>query len=160
MDDKGDTYRTQKTILIHGLRNLTTTKFTFTKGEHKMKKSLLIVIVCVLGLSLLLTACGGGGGGGGPTPIGGVKSDSGGNGRGGGGPAVTVTLKNTNDFEICQAFISPANQDTWGPNILTEAEKVAPGGSLTLGRIASGSYDLKVVNCDGTKEGKMQFTMP
>jgi hypothetical protein len=123
-----------------------------------MKKSLLIAIVCVLGLSLLLTACGGGGGGG-PTPIGGVKSDNGGGSRGG-GSTTSVTLKNTNDFEICQAFISPANQDTWGPNILATGETYAPGASLTLTRIASGNYDLKVLNCDGTKEAKMQFTMP
>lgn len=131
-----------------------------------MKKSLLIVIVCVLGLSLLLTACGGGGGaaggGGGSintTPPAGA-GDGGGSGRGGGVPANSVTLKNTNDFEICQAFISPANQDTWGPNIFATDEKVASGASLTLARIASGNYDLKVVNCDGTREGKMPFTMP
>jgi hypothetical protein len=125
-----------------------------------MKKSLLIVIVCVLGLSLLLTACGGGGGGGGPTPVGGVKSDGGGGSRGGGGLTDLVTLKNTYNFEICQAFISPANQDTWGANILATGETYAPGASLTLTRIASGNYDLKVVNCDGTQEGKLQFTMP
>jgi len=126
-----------------------------------MKKSLLIVMVCVLGLSLLLAACGGGGGGGGPTPIGGVKSDGGGGSHGGGGfPTDLVTVKNTNDFEICQAFISPANQNTWGPTILTAAEKVAPGASITLTKIASGNYDLKVVNCDGSKQAIMQFTMP
>ncbi len=138
-----------------------------------MKKSLLIVIVCVLGLSLLLAACGGGGGdgdtGGGSDNTGngnvtmgggGNTGSSGGSGRGGGGPATSVTLKNTYSFEICQAFISPANQDNWGPNIFTTDETVAAGASLTLARIDSGNYDLKVVNCSGTREGKIPFTMP
>jgi hypothetical protein len=109
-----------------------------------------------------LTACGSGGGGGGVNGGGGGGDGAGGGGgtHGGGGPGNLVTLKNTNDFEICEAFISPAGKDTWGPNIFTTGETVAPGASLTLTRIPSGDYDLKVVNCGGTQEAKMPFTMP
>jgi hypothetical protein len=109
-----------------------------------MKKNLSTLFVVVLGLSLLLSACGGSSSGGGS----------------GGGNIGSIEIKNVNEFDICQAFVSPVNQDTWGPNQLAAGESVAPGASLKLTNVAYGQYDLKVVSCDGSAEGKMQFSLP
>ncbi|MCX6082106.1 MAG: hypothetical protein NTW32_21470 [Chloroflexi bacterium] len=103
-----------------------------------MKKNLSILFVVVLGVSLLLAACGGGGG-----------SDG-----------SSVEISNSNPMAACEVYVSPASQNTWGPNQLPAGQQWAPGASIKLSGLASGQYDLKMVACEGGAEGTMQFSVP
>jgi hypothetical protein len=60
----------------------------------------------------------------------------------------TVKIINQSKWEIHHIFLSPSNDEDWGPDQL-EDEVLAKGESLTLTGIACGEYDVKVVDEDG-----------
>ena len=60
----------------------------------------------------------------------------------------TVKLINQSKWEIHHIYLSPTNDDDWGPDQL-EDDILEKGQSLTLTGITCGTYDIKVVDEDG-----------
>lgn len=57
---------------------------------------------------------------------------------------------NTGSIEICELYLSPVEETTWGPDQL-EGQTIPAGESFTLLNIPVGSYDARAVGCDGTE---------
>jgi hypothetical protein len=115
-------------------------------------KGLKFVLVFVLGLSLILSACG--------TDAAATEA-----------PEATVApesteapeateapasdevvaayeFTNTGEVEICELYLSPTGVEEWGPDQLGEAT-IAASATFTLTDIPAGTYDAKVVGCNG-----------
>lgn len=60
----------------------------------------------------------------------------------------TVKVINQSKWEIHHIYLSPANDDDWGPDQL-EDSILAKGESLTLHSIPCDDYDIKVTDEDG-----------
>jgi hypothetical protein len=60
----------------------------------------------------------------------------------------TVTIRNNSDWNLNHFYVSPHNQNTWGPDQLG-AEIIGNGESFTLTDIPCDAYDLKLVDEDG-----------
>jgi hypothetical protein len=60
----------------------------------------------------------------------------------------TVKIINQSKWEIHHIYLSPTDEDEWGPDQLGE-EVLAKGDSLTLTGIECDTYDVKVVDEDG-----------
>lgn len=60
----------------------------------------------------------------------------------------TVEIRNRTDFDIHQFFLSPVDQDEWGPDQLGDFV-LESGGSFELHGIPCDSYDVMVVDEDG-----------
>ena len=58
---------------------------------------------------------------------------------------------NTGTVEICELYLSPADQNEWGVDQLGGATIVA-GAEFTLNNIPAGLYDAKAVGCNGGGE--------
>ncbi len=65
------------------------------------------------------------------------------------------TFTNTGDEEICELYVSPTDEDNWGPDQLGEAT-IPPGGQYILQEIPAGEYDIKGIGCEG---GEVQTTL-
>jgi hypothetical protein len=59
-----------------------------------------------------------------------------------------VTVKNTSDWSLHHFFLSPSEEDEWGPDQLGD-EVIKTGGSFTLTSIPCDKYDVKLVDEDG-----------
>jgi hypothetical protein len=59
-------------------------------------------------------------------------------------PATAITITNNSSREIRHVYLSPTNQDNWGPDQLNNSV-IAPGGSFTLANVSCGSSDIKVI---------------
>lgn len=59
-----------------------------------------------------------------------------------------VKIKNKSDWEIHQFFLSPVDQEEWGPDQLGE-DVIGTGESFELRKIPCGSYDVMLVDEDG-----------
>jgi hypothetical protein len=115
-------------------------------------KGLKFVLVFVLGLSLILSACG--------TDAAATEA-----------PEATVApesteapeateapvsdevvaayeFTNTGEIEICELYLSPTGVEEWGVDQLGEAT-IAASATFTLTDIPAGTYDAKVVGCNG-----------
>jgi hypothetical protein len=115
-------------------------------------KALKFVLVFVLGLSLILSACG--------TDAAATEA-----------PEATVApesteapeateapvsdeiiaeyeFTNTGEVEICELYLSPVGVEEWGPDQLGEAT-ITAGSTFTLTDVPAGTYDAKVVGCNG-----------
>jgi hypothetical protein len=62
---------------------------------------------------------------------------------------VNVTIKNKSDWEIHHFFLSPVEQEEWGPDQLGDEVIDANGGSFLLHSIPCASYDIKLIDEDG-----------
>lgn len=62
---------------------------------------------------------------------------------------VNVTIKNKSDWEIHHFFLSPTEQEKWGPDQLGDEVIEANGGSFLLHSIPCAAYDVKLVDEDG-----------
>ena len=60
----------------------------------------------------------------------------------------TVKIINQSKWEIHHLYISPSEQDEWGPDQL-EDEILTKGQSLTITNIPCNTYDVKVIDEDG-----------
>jgi hypothetical protein len=60
----------------------------------------------------------------------------------------SVKIMNKSDWDIHHFYLSPVEQDKWGPDQLGD-ETVGQGGSFTLTDIPCASYDVKLVDEDG-----------
>jgi hypothetical protein len=121
-------------------------------------KGLKFVLVFVLGLSLILSACG--------TDAAATEAPAGTE-----APEATVApesteapeateapasdevvaayeFTNTGEVEICELYLSPTGVEEWGPDQLGEAT-IAASATFTLTDIPAGTYDAKVVGCNG-----------
>jgi hypothetical protein len=60
----------------------------------------------------------------------------------------TVKVINQSKWEIHHLFISPTEQEEWGPDQL-EDSVLTKGDSITINQIPCDTYDVKVVDEDG-----------
>ncbi len=58
-----------------------------------------------------------------------------------------ITFRNSSNWVITHLYLSPVEQNTWGPDQLG-AEVIRTGGSFTVTGIPCGNYDLKLVDED------------
>ena len=98
-----------------------------------MKNKLFIVIVLVLSLSILLTAC---------------------------GASKTITITNNGTVNYCELLVSKSGADAYGENQLPSGETVTPGNKFDIPVTESGSFDVKIVACDGAGEQVLTVSVP
>ena len=60
----------------------------------------------------------------------------------------TVTVSNRSDWEIHHFYLSPADENHWGPDQLGD-DVIGTGESFTLKDIPCDTYDVKLVDEDG-----------
>jgi hypothetical protein len=61
--------------------------------------------------------------------------------------AISITItNNSTGWEIQHVYLSPSNQDKWGPNQLSSA--LGPGNLVTLSGIACDQADIRVITED------------
>ncbi len=58
--------------------------------------------------------------------------------------STAITIVNNSGLTIRHAYLSPTNQDNWGPDQLNNYV-IAPGGSFTLTNVSCGGSDIKVI---------------
>jgi hypothetical protein len=63
-------------------------------------------------------------------------------------PATAITIVNNSSREIRHVYLSPPNQDNWGPDQLNGAVISAGGGSYTLGNVSCDQGSVKVITED------------
>ncbi len=64
-------------------------------------------------------------------------------------PATTsITVVNNSSREIRHVYLSPANQDNWGPDQLYGAAISSGGGSYTLSNVSCDQANIKVITED------------
>jgi hypothetical protein len=59
-----------------------------------------------------------------------------------------IHIKNKSDWEIHHLFISPTDQDNWGPDQLGK-QVIAVGGSFELHKVPCDTWDVRIVDEDG-----------
>lgn len=59
---------------------------------------------------------------------------------------LTITVENLSKRDICEVYISPTGQESWGENKLSGSIKSGKSKTLT---VAKGQYDVIVYDCDG-----------
>ncbi|MCX6081165.1 MAG: hypothetical protein NTW32_16670 [Chloroflexi bacterium] len=99
-----------------------------------MKNKLFIIIALVLSLSLVLTACG--------------------------AAAKTITITNNGTVNYCELLVSKSGADAYGENQLPSGETVTPGNKFDIPVTESGSFDVKIVACDGAGEQVLTVSVP
>lgn len=62
-------------------------------------------------------------------------------------PAATITIVNNSSREIRHVYLSPADQNSWGPDQLGSSVIAAGGGSVTL-NVACDASSIKVITED------------
>ncbi len=67
---------------------------------------------------------------------------------GGSRSVIDFTLDNSSGSEICYVQLSPSEAQNWGPDELASDEILDPG-TARIFQTASGTYDLKLSDCDG-----------
>jgi hypothetical protein len=123
--------------------------------NFKFLFALLVVVVMAFSVS----ACGGGEAG---------ADDSSGSDAAateapaaGGDVVAAYVFTNTGTVEICELYLSAADQNDWGPDQL-QSQTIAVGGEFTLKNIPAGLYDAKAVGCNGGGEaiGQLDIQNP
>ena len=64
------------------------------------------------------------------------------------GKRATVTVVNHTDWDIHQLFLSPTDDEHWGPDQLGN-QVLASGGSFSLQAVPCDGYDVKLIDEDG-----------
>lgn len=62
--------------------------------------------------------------------------------------ASTVTVQNASDWAFVQLFVSPVDENAWGPDQLGQ-HVVGSGESISLQGVPCDTYDVKLVDEDG-----------
>jgi hypothetical protein len=60
-----------------------------------------------------------------------------------------IHIKNKSDWEIHHLFMSPTDQDRWGPDQLGNNTIAPGGGSFELHKVPCDTWDIKIVDEDG-----------
>ena len=60
-------------------------------------------------------------------------------------PATSITIVNNSSREIRHVFLSPPDQNNWGPDQLVNSVISADGGSFTIGDVSCGGPTIKVI---------------
>jgi len=60
-----------------------------------------------------------------------------------------LLLRNESTETICYVYLSPASQETWGPDRLRPDEVVDPGVTRNL-ELPPGRYDIRLLDCNRT----------
>jgi len=63
---------------------------------------------------------------------------------------------NTGSVEICELYLSPVDDESWGPDQLEE-KTIPVGEQFTLTNIPVGTYDAQAVGCDDAGEITLQL---
>lgn len=61
-------------------------------------------------------------------------------------PSLTITLNNASPYPICEVYIAPVEEESWGKNLL--ARRIEPGATQ-LFELPEGVVDVEVWTCDG-----------
>ncbi len=61
----------------------------------------------------------------------------------------TIHIRNKSDWEIHHLFLSPSDQERWGPDQLGENVISAGGGTFELHKVPCDTWDIKIVDEDG-----------
>jgi hypothetical protein len=64
------------------------------------------------------------------------------------GKKANVTVHNKSDFAIHNFFLSPSDQEHWGPDQLGD-DVIGNGAKFTITQIPCNTYDVKLVDEDG-----------
>jgi hypothetical protein len=59
-----------------------------------------------------------------------------------------IHIKNKSDWEIHHLFLSPSDQDHWGPDQLGD-KVIGVGGSFELHKVPCNTWDVKLIDEDG-----------
>ena len=60
-------------------------------------------------------------------------------------PATAITIVNNSGREIRHVFLSPPDQNNWGPDQLVNSVISANGGSFTISNVSCGGPTIKVI---------------
>jgi len=105
-----------------------------------MKRSAIVLVLAAL------MGCGGA-----AATTGATSTTTSSSGGGGGGAVVSsdssITFRNSSNWVITRLYLSPVQQNTWGPDQLGAAV-LRTGGTFTLRNIPCGNYDLRIVDQD------------
>ena len=63
-------------------------------------------------------------------------------------PATSVTIVNNSSREIRHVYLSPPDQNNWGPDQLGSSVIAAGGGSVTLSDVACSGANVRVITED------------
>lgn len=63
-------------------------------------------------------------------------------------PTTAITVVNDSSREIRHLYLSPTNQDNWGPDQLNGSMIGSGGGSYTLSNVECNQSDIKVITED------------
>lgn len=99
-----------------------------------MKNKLAIIITLLFSMSLLLSACGG-------------------------SKNITITNNGTAG-DYCEIYVAPAGTEEFGDNQLPDGQTVTSGAEFKIPVTESGSYDVRVVVCDGAGEQTVTVDVP
>ena len=72
------------------------------------------------------------------------------NTSGGGTPSVKI-INNTATITVCHFYIATSGSGNWGDDLLAGVQ-IAPGASKSVDLTGSGTYDMKVSDCEGANE--------
>ncbi len=64
--------------------------------------------------------------------------------------ALDLIISNKSKYDIHELYVSKSKSSQWGPDQLRK-ETIDAGNKFTLRGVADGTYDLKVVDEDGTE---------
>lgn len=98
-----------------------------------MKNRLFIAIALLLSMSLSLAACSG---------------------------SKSITITNNGTVNYCELLLSKSGADSFGANQLPDGQTVTPGNKFDIPVTESGSYDVKIVACDGAGEQVLTVNVP
>ncbi|MBL8112255.1 MAG: hypothetical protein JNK60_05185 [Acidobacteria bacterium] len=62
---------------------------------------------------------------------------------------IPVKIVNQSDVDLHGLFLSPVDAGEWGPDLLEGDVLGARGGTIRLGRLPCGRWDLRIVDADG-----------
>ena len=119
----------------------------------------LFALLVVMVMAFSVSACGGGeaaGGSSGDTGAAATEAPA-----ADGDVVAAYVFTNTGTVEICELYLSAADQNDWGPDQL-QSQTIAVGGEFTLKNIPAGLYDAKAVGCNGGGEaiGQLDIQNP
>lgn len=60
-------------------------------------------------------------------------------------PSTSITIVNNFNREIRHVFLSPPDQDNWGPDQLMNSVIPPSGGSVTISNVSCGGASIKVI---------------
>ena len=97
-----------------------------------MKNRMFLIVTMLLSLSLFLAAC----------------------------SSKSITITNNGTVNYCELHVSKTGADAYGANVLPSGQNITPGNKFDIPVTESGSFDVKVVACDGAGEQVITVAVP